>query len=444
MTAKRFVFAIVAGLLLSLTSVAVAADAGSPIRQVTLKGSINPVSADYLTGQIEAANAAGDRAVLLLLDTPGGLVTSMREVVQAMLASQVPIIVYVYPPGAGAASAGAVITLAADFAMMAPGTNIGAASPVSIGLGGAKMDETMKKKVTNDFISYVQSIAQQRGRNLQWAKEIVRDARSSTATEALKLKVIDGIADSVPALLSQLDGQRYLRHGKELRLKTAGAPLLKVEMSWRQSLFHALANPTVTYLLLMLGILGIFFEISQPGVILPGAIGAIAILLALFGLQMLPVNIIGVLLILLAAVLFILEVTVTSHGMLSVGGVISLALGSLLLIDSEAAWLQISRAVIASTVGVAGAFVLLVVYAVTRSQQRTSVAGEEAMAGQRGRAVSALDPAGRVFIAGEYWDARSTEPVPPEAEVEVVRVGRDLTLEVRPVKSESELDSTGG
>ena len=431
---------LVALLLAVVSFIAMAADPASPtIRVVRVADVINPVVADFITAQLKAANEADERAFLLELDTPGGLDTAMRTIIQSILASKVPVIVYVYPSGARAASAGALITLAADFAVMAPGTNIGAAHPVSImpGRGGEeKKDDVMADKIVNDAVAYSRSIAQQRGRNVEWAERIVRESLSTAASEALELKVIDLIAADEAALLKGLDGRRYLRDGEARILETEGVQLQRAEMSWRQKILSALSNPTVAYLLLMLGILGIFFEISQPGVILPGAIGAIALLLAFYAFQALPVNYAGVLLILLAVVLFILEIKVTSYGMLTVGGIISMALGSLILIESPVPYLQISRAVIFATVSVCAAFFSLVLWFVVRTQRTRFVSGLEGMVGERGVAETDIHPEGRVFVHGEYWDAFSTEPIGKGEWIEVIQVVENLRLQVRRVKDE--------
>ena len=282
-------------------------------------------------------------------------------------------------------------------------------------------------------MAYARSIADQRGRNRDWAEQIIRESVSTEAREALELKVIDLIAADRAALLAALDGRTYLRNGKALTLDTAGATVSYAEMSWRQDILNTISSPNVAYMLLMLGILGIFFEISQPGVILPGAIGALALLLAFLGLQTLPVNYIGVLLILLAIILFILEVKVVSFGMLTVGGLVALTFGSLILIESPLPYLQISRAVIAATVTVCGGFVSLVLYFVVRVQKTRFFSGLEGMIGERGTAVSALQPRGRVYLHGEYWDARSETMIEEGCEVEVVRAEPNLKLLVRAV-----------
>jgi membrane-bound serine protease (ClpP class) len=406
--------------------------AAAELPVLRIKGAINPVVADFVEAEAHRANAGGAPAILIELDTPGGLDTAMRRIIQTTLASQAPVIVYVSPAGARAASAGALITLAADFAAMAPGTNIGAATPVAIGMGGG-MDETMKSKVVNDAVAYARSLAEQRGRNADWAEQIVRDGASTSAGEALELKVIDLVVDSRTELLKQLDGRRYLRDGKELRLDIAAAEPVVREMSLARKILNAVSDPTVAYLLMMLGILGIYFEISQPGVILPGAIGALALLLALFAFQALPVNFVGVLLILLGMVLFILEISVASYGMLSIGGVIALTFGSLMLIDSSEPFMQISLTVIFATVVTCTGFILFCLWFVRRAQRRRVVSGREGMIGERGRATTAVHATGRVFVHGEDWEAFAAELIPAGADIEVVAVGEQMRLQVRAV-----------
>lgn len=424
------------GLLLSAEVVSTPAE----IRVVRVAGVINPVLADFISIELAAANASNARAFLIELDTPGGLDTSMRVIIQQILGSRIPVIVYVYPSGARAASAGALITLAADFAAMAPGTNIGAAHPVSIGIGGSggnEQGETMMEKVVNDAVAYARSLADQRGRNRDWAEQIVRESISTPAQEALELKVIDLIAADESALLKTLNNQTYLRGGQAHKLETQDVVLSYAEMTWRQEIFNTISNPNVAYMLLMLGILGIFFEISQPGVILPGAVGALALLLAFLGFQTLPVNYIGGLLILLAIVLFILEVKVVSYGMLTIGGLIAMTFGSLILIDSPEPYLQVSRAVIAATVTVCGGFISLVLIFVVRVQKSRYFSGLEGMVGEYGQAVTALEPSGRVYVHGEYWDAHAEQPIAEGSEIEIVHAEANLKLLVRAVKPDS-------
>ena len=406
--------------------------AETTVRYLNIASSINPVTATFIAGQIKTANHKSEHAVLIQLDTPGGLDTAMRDIIQAELNSVIPVIVYVAPQGARAASAGALITLAADFAAMAPGTNIGAAHPVAIG-GSNQPDSTMMEKVENDAAAYARSLAQKRGRNQDWAEQAVRESVSISAQEALGLSVIDLIADNTAKLLQQLDGYKYIRNGKTRIFYAAGAILEPVEMDWRQKILNALSNPNIAYLLMMLGIVGIFFEISQPGVVLPGAIGAIAILLALFAFSSLPVNYVGVLLILLAVVLFILEVKVISYGMLSVGGIIAMAFGSLMLIDSSEPYLQISRAVIAATVTVSAGFFLLATGMVIRTQRRPVTSGKEGMIGETGEAIDPINGKGMVFVHGEYWQACSDQPIPAGTGIEIVQVLDGLKLKVKEI-----------
>jgi membrane-bound serine protease (ClpP class) len=421
------------------------ASAPAEIRVVRVAGVINPVLADFISAELTAANTGSARAFLIEMDTPGGLDTSMRIIIQQILSSRIPVIVYVYPSGARAASAGALITLAADFAAMAPGTNIGAAHPVAIGPGGSSgngQGDTMMEKVVNDAVAYARSLADQRGRNRAWAEQIVRESISTPAQEALELKVIDLIAANESTLLKELDGRTYLRNGQAHKLETQGVVLSYAEMTWRQEIFNTISDPNVAYMLLMLGMLGIFFEISQPGVILPGAIGALALLLAFLGFQTLPVNYVGALLILLAIILFILEVKVVSYGMLTVAGLIAMSFGSLILVDSPEPYLQISRTVIAATVAVCGGFISLVLIFVVRVQKSRFVSGLEGMVGERGQAVTELDPRGRVYVHGEYWDAHSDQTIAEGSEIEIVRAEANLKLLVRAVESDPAVHTT--
>lgn len=417
-------------LLLPGAGLRAAQGAGDTIILIEFSAPINPVIAAFIATEIDAANRNGNRGVLLQMDTPGGLDSAMRDIIQAQLNSDIPTIVYVAPQGARAASAGALITLAADFAVMAPGTNIGAASPVSI--GGGQADETMMDKVTNDAAAYARSLAQKRGRNQEWAEEAVRGGVSISADEALNLSVIDLIAENRDDLLRQLDGYKYLRDGETRVFSSADAVVTAVTMNWREQILNALSNPSFAYLLMMLGILGIFFEISQPGSIFPGAVGAIAILLALFAFSSLPVNYIGILLILVAFVLFVLEANVSSYGMLAIGGVVAMALGSLMLIDSSEPYMQISRAVIAATVLSCAAFTTFAATMVIRTQRRPSHFGQEGMIGKQGTATEPVSSSGgHVFVHGEHWSACADGTIPPGATVEVVEVLEGLRLKVK-------------
>ncbi|MDY6847548.1 MAG: nodulation protein NfeD [Thermodesulfobacteriota bacterium] len=434
-----FLFSLMCLVIYCLVPSAVHCREADTISVLPVADVINPVVAGFVQDEIERANRLERRAVLLELDTPGGLDTSMRQIIQAMLGSRIPVIVYVYPHGARAASAGALITLAADFAAMAPGTNLGAATPVSLtpSTGGGGQGEAMMKKVTNDAVAYARSLAEQRGRNQDWAEKIVAEGISTPAHEALELEVVDLIAENEQELLSGLEGRVYSRGGEELHFSATDAVLERIEMNWRQKILTTISNPNVAYMLLMLGFLGIFLELSQPGVILPGAIGAVALLLAFFGLQMLPVNYVGVLLIVAALILFILEIKVQSYGMLTVGGILAMALGSLMLIDSAQPYLQISRAVIVATIAVSTSFFVLIVYFVARTQMSRAVSGREGIVGEQGTAVTALSPEGRIFVHGEYWNAVADEAVGEGDPVEVVGLLDHMRLHVRRVESGS-------
>lgn len=407
---------------------------GAALPAVRIRGVINPVLAEFVTTALDAANRNQAPAFLIELDTPGGLDQAMRRIIQGLLNSPAPVIVYVSPSGSRAASAGALIALAADFAVMAPGTNIGAARPVRLGGGGeGKEDAALMDKVVQDAVAYARGIAQQRGRNAQWAEDIMRRSVSTPAEEALELKVIDFIAEDQEDLLRLLDGRRYLRKGEEKRLETSALQVVYQEMGWRQQILNTISDPNVAYMLLMLGILGIFFEISQPGAIFPGAIGAIALLLSFLGFQTLPINYVGALLILLGIVLFVLEVKVTSYGMLTIGGLASMTFGSLILIETAEPYLQISRAVILAAVAVTAVFLLLVLFFVVRTQRARFISGLEALVGEKGEAVSDLSPFGKVFVHGEYWNAFSARPVSQGEGVEVVGIRNNLQLEVAPL-----------
>ena len=424
---------LVSGLLLCAT--VLAAEPGS-IRGVRIASSINPVVADFIETELTEANRIAQNAFLIKLDTPGGLDTAMRDIIQDILASDIPVIVYVAPSGARAASAGAMITLAADFAVMAPGTNVGAAHPVSIGVGVDSKEgtnEVMTAKVVNDAVAYARSIARQKWRNQQWAEQIVRESISTPAEEALEMKVIDLVAETEAQLLSGLDGLSYRRNGEAIPFQSVGSEIIFYEMNWRQKILNTVSNPNIAYMLLMLGIIGIFFEVSQPGVILPGAIGVIALLLAFLGLQMLPVNYVGVLLIICALILFLLEIKVVSYGMLSVGGIISLIMGSLVLIDSSQPYQKISLAVIAATVSVFSGFILIALYFIVRTQKRQAVSGLESMVGEQMDALTAIDGQGRVFVHSEYWTALADEPIAAGDPIEVIGIAGRLQLQVRSV-----------
>ncbi len=394
----------------------------------TYEGVINPVAAEYLSEVI--ARASEDRAEVLIirLDTPGGLDTSMRIIIKAMSASEVPLIVYVAPVGARAASAGVFITLSAHIAAMAPGTNIGAAHPVA--MGGGEMDKEMKKKVENDAAAYIKSIAEKHGRNVKWAEEAVRQSVSATETEAVKLKIIDLVAEDLPALLAAVDGKTVETMGGKRVLRTKSAELKPLPMSGRLKALNALSDPNIAYILMLLGIYGLIFELSNPGAILPGVVGAICLILAFYSFQTLPINYAGLLLILLAVILFIAEIKVPSYGLLTVGGVVSMVLGSLLLIKTDMPFLRISWWVILPTALTTALFFVLVMGMAWRMHHRRPVTGLEAFIGATGVTRTAINRTGRVMVRGELWEAMSPEAIPEGEAVEVTAV-EGLKLHVK-------------
>jgi len=408
----------------------------------TIASSINPVSADYLVSAIERAES--DRAAVLVveLDTPGGLDSSMRQMVQEILRTEIPVVVYVAPSGARAASAGVLITLASDVAAMAPGTNIGAAHPVSVGGGG--MDNTMAKKVENDAAAYARSLAEKKGRNGKWAESAVRESASLTANDALEQKVIDLVSPSLEALLGRLDGRKIEKDGKASLLRTRNARVTRYPMGLRHRILSALADPNVAYILMMIGVYGIFFELSNPGAVFPGIAGGIALILGFYSLQTLSANYAGFLLIALAVILFILEIKIASHGALTIGGIISLMLGSLMLFRSSAdPYLRISWGVILVMVGFSAAFFGTVVTLAVRSQLRKPATGSEGLIGEVGEAMLDFTGRGKVFVVGETWDAVSSVPVRKGEKVRVE--GREgMVLVVSPVGSDPQRESREG
>lgn len=397
------------------------------VRVVTIQDPITPVTAHFLQRNLAEAARQAEHLLLVELDTPGGLDTAMREIVKELFATPVVVVVYVAPSGARAASAGAIICLAADLCAMAPGTNIGAAHPVTL---GNKVDPTMETKLVNDAEAYAESIARQRGRDVTLARQMVRASLSLSADKALEGKVIDLIARDRTELLQQLEGRQLLKNGRELRLQLQGAKVTAAEMTRVERIRNVISNPNVAYVLLMLGMLGIFFELSNPGVILPGVIGGISLLLAFFAFQTLPVNYAGILLILLALILFIAEIKVVSYGMLTVGGMVAMVLGSLLLFESPEPWLRLSWKVILLTVLLTAAFFALIVRKALTAHRQRPTTGREGLIGEEGTAQSAIDPAGKVFVRGEYWEAHSDTPIAAGDKV-IVEAVEGMCLKVR-------------
>ena len=406
--------------------------ADSYLSVVPVKGIINPVMSSYVDRAIGEAEDGGAAAIVLEMDTPGGLDSSMREIIKRMISSRVPVIVYVSPPGSRAASAGVYITLAAHVAAMAPNTNIGSASPVAMGEGGeAQMSDTMKAKVTNDAVAYIRGLANSRGRNVDWAEKAVREAVNIPAEEAQSINVVDLVAPNMASLLEQADGRKVRLASGEVTLSTKGVTVRQSGMSPVESFLHVISDPTIAYILLSLGTLGLIFELSNPGAILPGVAGGIFLLFALFGLGTLPINIAGVLLISFAFLLFVAEIWVPTHGILTGGAIISFVLGSMLLINTrDAPFLAISTGAIAGvTIGLTAFFVFLLA-AVVRIRRKPSTMGMAGIIGQKGEARTPLNPRGMVFIDGALWEAVSEGGEIAEGEsVEVVEAkGFSLTV----------------
>ena len=412
------------------------AGADSAVVVATYEGVINPVTAEYFHDALAFAEANRAQALVWQLDTPGGLDTSMRLIIKDITGSEIPVVVYVAPSGGRAASAGVFITLAAHIAAMAPGTNIGAAHPVA--MGGGEMDKTMKEKVENDAVAYVKSIAEQRGRNVAWAEDAVRKSVSVTEKEALQLKIIDLVAEDLQVLLEKLDGRKVTTSAGTTTLKTKRAAILTFSMGWRLEMLKALSDPNIAYVLMTIGMIGVLAELYNPGAILPGIVGAISLILAFYSLQSLPVNYAGVLLVLLGVVLFILEATVTSYGLLAIGGVASMILGGLMLVKTDAPFLKISWSVILPVVTLAAGFSLFVVGMGVRAMRRQPTTGSEGMVGLVGVAKTALTPQGKILVHGELWDAISEQAIQPGDQVEVTRV-EGLKLSVKPASKKGDV-----
>jgi membrane-bound serine protease (ClpP class) len=401
---------------------------------INVDGVINPVVTGFIHRSIE--NAAGENAVCLLihLNTPGGLLKSTRNIVGDILESPVPVIVYVSPAGAHAGSAGVFITLAGDIAAMAPGTNIGAAHPVTM---QGTTDSVMNSKSTNDAVAFIRTIAEFRKRNPEWAEDAVRQSVAITANDALQKKIIDLIATSDRDLLNQADGKIIIRDSANFTLHTRNAVIETLDMGFTEKLLNVISDPDVAYLLLMLGFLGIVFELFNPGIIFPGIIGFISLVLAFYALNTLPVNYAGLALIVFGVVLLLLEIKVVSHGMLAIGGIVGLLIGSLMLIRPGPGLevMRISRALIFSTVTVTAAFFLFVIGMGLKAQRRKPVTGIESLIGETAVAMDALNPSGRVRIHGEIWNAYSISGTVDSGERLKVKQVKDLTLYVEHLRT---------
>jgi membrane-bound serine protease (ClpP class) len=394
-------------------------DAAAPhVDLIAIDGSINPAVDDFIREGIARAKQNGARALIIQLDTPGGLLTSTRTIVKEMLGAQVPVMVWVGPSGAGAGSAGVFITLAAHVAAMAPGTNIGAAHPVAG--GGQEVKGVMGEKIENFTASFSETIAQKRGRNAEWAIQAVRKSVAITESDALKKNVIDIVAKDIDDLLKQADGRKVDLDGKLQVLALKGAKVQRHDMSLKQKVLNILADPNIAYLLMMAGLLGLYMEFSHPGVIFPGVAGAICLLLALASFQLLPLNYTGLALIALGIALLVGEMFLPSFGVLGIGGIIALAMGSLLLFDTESSDLIVDRAIVFTAVATVGAIMLGLSYLVFRTQKAKPTMGMASLIGKIGEVRAELTPAGKIFVHGEYWNARADTPIEVGAKVEVI------------------------
>ncbi|HLD47596.1 MAG TPA: nodulation protein NfeD, partial [Desulfobaccales bacterium] len=411
---KHIVWALLA---LLLTTGAAGAAAPRAVFVLPAVGSINPGLAEFIVEGIHQAERENAAALVIELDTPGGLETSMRQIVQAISNAKVPVVVYVYPRSARAASAGVFITMAGHVAAMAPGTNIGAAHPVSVGMG--KIDKTMEKKLLNDMVASGRSLAAERGRNADWMEKAIRQSVSIPAAEAVKLKVVDLMADNREDLLAKIHGRKIEVGGKPVVLHTAGAPVKEIPEGLRTRLLKYIADPNIAFILMMIGLAGLYFELSNPGMVFPGVLGGICLLLAFFAFQTLPINYIGVLLIVLAFIFFVLEFSITSYGMLSLAGLLSLFLGGMMLFRGGEGGVDISWSVLIPTVAIVSLFFIVVAGIVFRSHLLRSMSGASGMVGERGVVYTPLNPEGQVFVHGEYWQAVSDVPIAKGEAVEV-------------------------
>ncbi len=398
------------------------------VYEIKVQGAIGPPVAQFIIESIKHADNAKASALLVLLDTPGGLDSSMRDIVKAVMDAPVPVIVYVFPPGSRAASAGTIILISAHVAAMAPGTNVGAAHPVSIGSG--KMDKEMMSKVVQDAEAYARSLAAKRGRNAEWAARAVTKSVSITADEALKNHVIDVVAGSVSDLLSQANGKSVEVRGHTIKLETKDAKIVEVETPFKYKLLGYLTDPNVAYILMMIGFYGILFEIYSPGAIFPGVVGGICLILAFYAFQTIPISYAGLSLIVLGIIFFVLELKIASYGLLSVAGVVSIVIGSIMLINLPSAWFSLSWEAIAAVAAFSMIFFLGVLSYAVRAQFLKVRTGREGLTGETGSARTDISPSGKVFVHGELWEALSDEPVRAGEKVKVIAV-EGMTLKVK-------------
>jgi membrane-bound serine protease (ClpP class) len=402
--------------------------AANEVYVIRMSGPISPAAAGFLKKGITKASEENVSCIIVELDTPGGLAESMREMVMAIYASEVPVVIYVAPSGARAASAGVMITMAADIAAMAPGTNIGAAHPV--GAGGKEISGTMSEKVVNDMVAHARSIAEKKGRNADWVETAVRKSVSITETEALKANVIDVVAKDIDDLIRQINGRKIQDKGV-LTLDNVKKTVLTEDL--RTKILKTISNPNIAYILMMIGLAGLYFELSHPGAVLPGVVGGIAIILAFFAFQTLPVNYAGFLLIVLALIFFIMEMKIASYGLLSVAGITSLLLGSIMLFENSGTGMRLSWEVLIPTLVLISGFFVLVSGLVFKSHLSKPRTGIQGLIGEIGVVRESLVPEGKVFVHGELWKAVSKNPIQTGARVRVVNIV-NLVLEVEPVE----------
>jgi membrane-bound serine protease (ClpP class) len=406
--------------------------AAQKVVSLHIDATINPAIADYIHRGIKSAEEQKASCILIHLNTPGGLLKSTRVIVSDIMQSRVPVVVYVSPGGAHAGSAGVFITMAAHIAAMAPGTNIGAAHPVS---SGGAMDTIMSEKVTNDAAAFIRSIAQKRDRNVEWAVNAVRNSVSVSESEALENNIINLVAANEKELLEKIDGKQVITESGTFTLQTKNAAVEIMEMGWVSKLLNVISDPNVAYILFLLGLYGLMFELYSPGTLLPGIIGGICIILALYAMHTLPVNYAGLALIVFAVILFVLELKIISHGLLGIGGVISLFLGSVMLFrtGTDSGFVDISWSVIITTVAITTLFFLFVIGMGLKAQRAKPSTGTEGMIGETGETVSELNPVGRVLVHGEIWNAKTLSGVIAAGEKIRVTAVQNLTLQVEPL-----------
>ena len=376
------------------------------VHKIMIDGVINPVATEYIIESIDKAEEQNAELLIIEMDTPGGLMVSMHEIVKAILGADVPVAVYVSPPGARAGSAGVFITAAAHIAAMAPGTNIGSAHPVNMG-GTQDTSKVMEEKIVNDAVAHIRSVSEKRGRNADWNEKAIRESANITEKEALRLKVIDYIVTNVDSLLAEINGQEVEVLSGFRTLQTIDARIESFEMNWRQRALDILSDPNILYILFLIGITGISLELYNPGSILPGVVGGISMILFLYSVQTIPVNIAGILLIIFAAILFLLEIKIPSYGLLTIGGVISLVLGSVMLVDSPLPFLQISwKVILGATLTITLVFLLAIAF-VIKAHRKKPTTGKEGLVGEEGITIEDLKPVGQIEIHGEVWKAIS-------------------------------------